>query len=421
MKDFVIVGGGLIGIATLFELARRGVPATLVEAGPELAAESSFANGGMLTPSMSDPWNSPGVGAHLLRSLFDPYAAMKLRPAAAPGLARWGLEFLRNSSPGRHERSAQANYRLSAYSARATREIARAFDIAFDCGERGTLKIFPSTAAMAGPLALARSLEREGLAFEALDRAGVVAAEPALVAAADRIAGGIHYPGDRCGDSRNFALALADRARALGCAIRLGARVERFERDGGRVTGVALAGGGFIAGDVVLAAGVASPALARGLGFRLPIRPAKGYSLTLDASGLEDEAPRLAVIDEEMHAAVVPLGRRLRLVGTAEFAGPDKTVRPERIENLFRLLERVFPELARRVDRHTEKPWAGLRPMSADGRPYVGAAPVPGLWLNCGHGHLGWTMAAGSARALAGLVCGETPEIDLAPFAWSRR
>lgn len=421
MRETIIIGGGLIGIATLYELARRGAPARLLEAESELASVTSFANGGMLTPSMSDPWNSPGVGGHLMTSLFDPFAGMKLRLSAAPGSALWGLEFLRNSFPERHRVSTRANFSLADYSAKATLALARELDLEFDLSTTGTLKIFPDLQSMEAPLALSRMLEPSGLAFEPLDTAGVVGVEPRLAPVRALIAGGIHYPADRCGDARRFALGLAAKARALGADIRLRAVVAELLRDGDRVRGVRLAGGETLEGDVVVAAGLTSVLIARRVGLRLPIRPAKGYSLTLDTADLGDLGPGIAVIDEAMHAGVVPLGGRLRLVGTAEFAGEDRAIRPERIETLFRLLERIFPDVARRISRRTEQPWTGLRPMSADGRPFIGAGPLRGLWLNCGHGHLGWTMAVGSARALASLICGDRTEIDLSPFAWPRR
>lgn len=421
MKKTIVIGGGIIGVATLHELAVRGVEAVLLEAESELATGASYANGGMMTPSMPDPWNSPGVWRHLVASVFDPYAPMKLRLSAAPGLARWGLEFLRNSSSARHLASSAANFVLASYSAAATREIADLYGFDFDRSTTGTLKIFSSTNANAGPLALARRLEPLGLRFVELDRQGVIEKEPRLRPVAETITGGIQYPDDFCGDSRIFTLALAEAAKAKGGVICVGERVESLIRDGHRVTGVKLASGESLVGDVVLAAGLSSVKFASQCGLRLPLRPAKGYSLTIDVSEARANVPEIAVIDDAMHAAVVPLGRRIRLVGTAEFAGDDSTIRPARIDNLFRLLERTFPDLARGLDRRMGKAWAGLRPMSVDGRPFIGPAPSAGLWFNCGHGHLGWTMAAGSARLLASLMSGEVPRIDSAPYQFGEK
>lgn len=417
----LVVGGGLIGVATLYELASRGVTATLLEAREELGLETSFANGGMLTPSMPDPWNSPGVGGHLFASLFDPASAMKLRWRAVPGLAFWGLEFLRNSLPARHVRSTLANYALAAFSTECTDVIRKTLRLEYDDCDAGTMKVFESKEAMASSVRLARHLEPLGLEFTVLDRAGAIDKEPRLAESANRLAGALYFPNDRLGDARKFVLGLARKAIDSGGKVRTGATVARLVRKGEAVIGVELSTGERLEGDVILAAGVSAPMLARQVNIRLPIKPAKGYSLTIDAAELGPDLPKLAVIDDAMHAAVVPLGSRLRLVGTAEFAGVDAVVRTDRIENLFAMFGRLYPSLAAQADRSTEMAWAGLRPMSADGRPFIGPSPLKGLWLNCGHGHLGWTKAIGSARLLADQMLAVQPPIDPAPFSFERR
>lgn len=413
--DTLIIGGGLAGTATFFELARRGLAPVLVEAHDDLALGASHANGAMLTPSMSDPWNGPGVGRQLAASLFDPASAMRLHIGQLPALARWGLEFLRNSTPARHWFSTEANFLLSACSLAATREVAAMLDLDIGQSPAGTLKIFETAAAMKGPLEIAQRLGPLGLQVELLDAAGAVAIEPALAHVAGRIAGALRYPGDAVGDARRFTLALGAAGRQAGGTLRLGERIEQLRAID---TGFAVLTdrGSIRTRQLVLAAGTATPRLARWLGVRLPIRPAKGYSLTWRLPpGLK--GPRTAVIDDAMHAAVVPLGDRLRAVGTAEFAGEDGRVDPRRLDNLARLLARLYPKIAPGLERATADGWAGLRPMSADGRPFIGQAPVPGLWINAGHGHLGWTKALGSARLLADLVAGTPPALDPRPFA----
>ncbi|MBY0396948.1 MAG: FAD-dependent oxidoreductase, partial [Thermoleophilia bacterium] len=187
--DILVIGGGLAGTASFFELARRGRTPVLVEAAEDLALGASFANGAMLTPSMSDPWNGPGVGRQLVASLFDPTAAMKLHIGQVPALARWGVGFLANSTPARHWLATEANFRLARYSLARSLEVAAMLDIALDESPAGSLKIFESEAAMAGPLALGRRLAEQGLALEVLDAACAVAVEPALAPIAGRIAG----------------------------------------------------------------------------------------------------------------------------------------------------------------------------------------------------------------------------------------
>lgn len=414
----VIIGGGLAGAATFFELARRGLDPVLIEADDDLAMGASHANGAMLTPSMSDPWNGPGVGRQLAASLFDPRSAMKLHLSQVPALARWGIEFLANSTPRRHWLATEANFRLARYSLEGAREVAQMLDLALGESPAGSLKIFESAAAMAGPLALGRRLADAGLAFEVLDAAGAVAVEPALAPVAGRIAGAIRYPGDAVGDARRFTLALGAAGRQAGGDLRLGEPVRALAAEDGGFR-LRTERGELHARQVVLAAGIATPRLARRFRLRLPIRPAKGYSLTYRLpEGLA--GPRTAIVDDAMHAAVVPLGDRLRAVGTAEFAGEDRRLDPRRLDNLAALLARLYPQLAPALDPAQAEGWAGLRPMSADGRPFVGAAPQPGLWINAGHGHLGWTLAVGSARLLADLMTGAAPAIDPAPYALGR-
>lgn len=416
---FVVIGGGLAGVTTGVELSTRGLRVTLLEADAELGNGASHANGGILSVTRPEPWNAPGVFRHLASSLFDPRSSMKLRLRAVPGLGLWGLDFLRHSAAVRHRHATLVNYRLAVHSMAVLEHWRTTFDLEFDAARRGCLDLFPDEASLAGGEALVDALRAEGARIELLDRAGTLAVEPALAAARDRFACALYYPDDGVGDARRFLLALAAVGQQHGMQIRTRTRVDRLLVERGRVVGIEAAGER-IAGSVVLAAGIDAPALARRAGLSLPIRPAKGYSVTIDAAPFGDAAPKLPVIDEAMHAGVSPLGDRLRLVGTAEFTGRDTRIRAERIDNLFALLERLFPEHAPRIDRGSAVPWAGLRPMTADGVPIVGASGMDGLWLNCGHGPLGWTLGPGSSRLLADLIERRTPAIDAASYSPER-
>jgi D-amino-acid dehydrogenase len=279
------------------------------------------------------------------------------------------------------------------------------------------MKIFASEAAMARPLKLSNL--QDGLAFQVLDADGAVGVEPALSAVKSRIACALYYPNDAVGDARLYVERIAAVARQAKGEVRLNRSVSaiRPSADG---FSVECGEERLSARRVVLAAGNRTPALARKLGVRLPIKPAKGYSLTYALPpGLA--APRIPVVDDAMHAAVVPLEGRIRVAGTAEFAGESRTLDPQRVENLALLLSRLYPDLAPQLDRRSAFGWTGLRPMSADGRPFIGETDRPGLWVNAGHGHLGWTMAAGSARLLADLMHGQPPAIDPTPYAPNRR
>ncbi len=420
-NNVIIIGGGLIGTATLYELASRNVSAILIEAREEIAMETSFANGGMISPSAADPWNSPGVGRHLLASLFDPASGMKLHAHMMPQLVPWGLKFLRHSLPEAHRRSTLANYALAAYSAARIESLRTELGLKFEDAPSGTMKIFATEKAMKGPLQLARELESFGLEFERLDAAGAIEAEPQLHRTQDKIGGALYFPSDGTGDARKFALALTERTRAMGVEIRTSTRAQQLLLEEGEIKGVVLDTGEKLSGSVVLAAGIEASDLARHVGLQLPIKPAKGYSVTFGAAPLGNEAPRLPIIDDAMHTAIVPIGDRLRVVGMAEFAGRDKRLDPARLNALNSVLERIYPHLVDRLDLSSGVPWTGLRPMSADGRPFIGPSPIPGLWLNCGHGHLGFTKAAGSAHLLVDQMLGQTPEIDPTPYSYQDR
>jgi len=414
--DTIVIGGGLIGVAIANELAMRGQTVELLEAREGIALETSYANGGLMTPSMTDPWNSPGVINHLLASLFDPNSAMKVRISALPSLLTWGIKFLRSSRAAPHWNATLANYALASYSIRVTRELRERLSLQYEVSTVGTLKVFRSRVAMEGPVAIARKLAEHGLRYRLLDREATLDLESQLAPIGNHIIGSLHFPDDEVGDARLFCLALVQKFLNAGGKVRAGTSVERIETGRSGLLGIRANGALVKCQRVVVAAGNSSARLCRPLGISLPIRPAKGYSLTLYSPDDRAVWPHIAVVDDAMHAAVVPLGSRLRIVGTAEFAGDDYVVRPERVDNLLHLLEALYPRVAASVDRRSVQTWTGLRPMSADGVPFVGATHVRGVYLNAGHGHLGWTLAAGSARLLADLMLGVPPEIDSRPY-----
>ncbi|MEQ8836905.1 MAG: FAD-dependent oxidoreductase, partial [Lacipirellulaceae bacterium] len=333
-----------------------------------------------------------------------------------PGLSIWGLQFLRNASKDRHRAATQANYLLSAYSKYLMDELRGRLDLDYDSSSLGTMKVFPTEEAMGRPIAIAEMLKSLGLRFEILDREETIKVEPQLGNVKEKIAGALRFPDDGSGDAHLFALAIAQQAVAAGGEIRTGVSVRRLLADGARITGVETAEGPIQGSRVILANGVFAPQLALSVGVRLPIKPAKGYSATLDMTGFK-EVPKVPIIDDAMHAAVVPLGTRLRFAGTAEFTGYDTQIRQDRVDNLFGLFERLYPDLAVKVDRNQMQGWAGLRPISADGKAFIGESRIEGLWINAGHGHLGWTMAVGSAALLVDLMSCERPRVDVMPFS----
>ena len=409
----IIIGGGLAGVASFYELSARDRPCLLLDSESAVAQGASFANGGGLHPSLPDPWNNPGIGRHLFTSLFRPDAAMKLHISQVPNLLGWGASFIRHSRRTAYEAITRANFELAEYSTRQTQALQQFLNLDYDSAAPGTLKLLRGTRDRDEALRLADMLADKGLAYEELNRAEMLACEPSLRDAPDLI-GALRFAGDGIGDARRFCEGLAAAAIARGGEMRLNSKVTHLLVENGKVCGVRL-GDEEIRGIVVLAAGVSAARLARPLGLNLPIRPAKGYSLTLDASGQAD-SPKHLLVDPTPHIGITPLGSRLRILGMAEFSGFDRQIDPKRLAQLRRFFTDLLPQLAEKLDWEKAEGWTGLRPMSADGRPFIGQSGIDGLWLNCGHGHLGWTKAVGSARILADAMTGREAEINAAPF-----
>ncbi|MCH2186607.1 FAD-dependent oxidoreductase, partial [Myxococcota bacterium] len=246
-----------------------------------------------------------------------------------------------------------------------------------------------------------------------------VALEPALAAAAPSLAGAIHHPPDAHGDAHLFCCGLERALRASGVEFDYDTHVTGWVRAGHKVAALETESRLIEADAFVLAAGSHSVELARKLGIQIPVRPAKGYSITLELDS-ESEHPRMPVIDESLRIALTPLGQRLRAAGTAEFAGYDTQLSESRIQNLLDMLESVYPRCAKTAHQKSMTPWCGLRPVSADGVPVLGSTATPNLFLNTGHGPLGWTLAAGSARMLADLMSGHRPELAPEPYSLDR-
>lgn len=414
--QILIVGGGLIGLATAHALLERGESVHVLEALPQLGQGTSFANGGLITPSMAEPWNAPGASRHFAASLMDPAAPMKLRPLALPGLLRWGLRFLRHSTPKRYRRATEASFRLAMLSVRETRSWRERLNLAYDGRASGSLSLFRSGSSMQEQLEMSQHLQPLGLRFAKLDAGGTITIEPMLADIADEIVGALHFPDDEVGDSHALCRALGESIVARGGTIDPQRRVSRIFVRARRVQGIEADGARVPVERVIVAAGVGSVRLLQSAGVRISVAPAKGYSLTVDFSG-RAVLPSLPVSDRIRHVVLTPLGRRLRIAGTAEFTGEDLRMRPERIAPLAEALRELYPRLAREVDPHTGIPWTGLRPVSADGLPFIGPTRVAGLYVNAGHGALGLTLAAGSATLLADLLHGAPPAVDPAPYS----
>ena len=414
----VVLGGGLLGITTAFYHAREGHAVTVVES-ESVASGASHANGGMLTPSMADPWNSPGVFKTLLISLFDPESAMKLRIKAIPSLSLWGLRFLRNSRPSNFQKSTLSNWALADLSMKEMQALRDDIDLNYDQDFVGTMKVFRNQEGLDHAISVAELLGDDRVNYRVLEPADAVDLEPALADVVDQLVGAIAYPDDESGDAQKFCNCIADELSRLGAEVHTGVTARDLVVRSGSVHAVTTSEGEIDADNVVVAMGPYSTNLLRRHGIYLSIKPVKGYSVTFDASGVSG-APRIPVVDDAMHAAVVPIAARLRTVGTAEFTGYDDRLSPARVENLRKLLGYLYPSIESQVDTGAGTAWAGFRPTSSDGLPYIGATVIRNLYVNTGHGHLGWSMAAGSSRLLTDLITGSEPSIDPEPYKFNR-
>lgn len=414
--DTIVIGGGLAGITTLYSLAKRGRKVLLVERSDEIATGASYANGGMLTSSMADPWNGPGVARHLAASLFGLNAAMKLHWHVIPSHLSWGIEFLRKSTKAEFRGNMLANFSLAQFSVQKTEALADDIGCSSVIQRKGALKLFSDRTYLSVQRDNALSLSDVGLQFQELNPEQVLDIEPSVEAVSAGLAGALYFPDDRAGDARIFCLKLALAAQKVGGEIRTNIAVGSLIIDKNRVVGVETSKGKMFAKNIIVCAGVDSAILTRNCPFSLPIKPAKGYSLTLDMQRWNSR-PTVPIVDDENHLAITPLGDTLRIVGIAEFVGNDLSIEQARIDYLLKLFGRIYPDLAAQTDIRSVLPWAGLRPMSADGKPFIGRTSVDGLWLNTGHGHLGWTMAVGSALLLDAMVAGNDPPIDPTSFS----
>lgn len=413
----LIIGSGLLGTTSAYFLSRRGWEVTVLDRRDGPGQETSFANGSLLTPSMPEPWNAPGSWRMLLASLGRSDSPLKLRMKALPHLGGWGAGFLRNSTAERYRRNTVKNLKLALHSMEVLGLLRQQTGIEYGCALRGSLRVIRNPAALERALAWADLLRPEGLTCRPLTPDEIVSMEPALAPIGRQLAGGIHYPVDETGNAYKFCVGLADHARRGGVEFRFRTPVTGIEVRQGAIAAVLSGGTRFTADRYVLAAGSYSPLLLKQLGLGLPVRPAKGYSITFEGPRL-DPPFRQPIADDDFHAVVVPLESAIRVAGTAEFTGYDLSLTESRIQNLLKLVRQVLP--AGGFERSQARPWCGLRPMSVDGVPIIGPTPIGNLWLNTGHGHLGWTLAAGSGQLLSDLMAGGSPGVNPGDYALAR-
>lgn len=411
----LVLGAGVVGTASAWYLAASGHEVVVVDRQPVAGNETSFANGGQISVSHAEPWANPHVLPQVIRWLGREDAPLLWRWRADPAQVAWGLRFLNECRPGRTRRNIAAIVALALYSRGCLQALRRELGLEYDHLERGILHLYTDPRAFALAMDAARTMREFGLDREPVSAARCIEIEPALVGARQLLAGGHYTPSDESGDAHKFTRALARRAVAQGVEFRLDSTVDRITASGGGIAGVVVsgpAGSQLLTADAYVAAlGSYTPVLLRPLGVRLPLIPAKGYSATVPLSAAA-AAPTVSLTDDEHRLVFSRLGDRLRIAGTAEFNGYNLDLNPVRCAALLRRARQLFPDLETAGEPRF---WCGLRPSTPSNVPCIGRTRYPGLWLNTGHGTLGWTMACGSAAALADLIGGRRPKPDF-PF-----
>ena len=403
----VILGSGVVGVTSAYYLARAGFQVTVIDRQPGPGLETSFANAGQISPGYSTPWAAPGIPLKALKWLAQRDAPLSIRTDGTLWQLQWMSLLLRNCTLKRYLVNKERMVRLAEYSRDCLRELRMQTGIIYEERTLGTLQIFRTQQQLDAASKDIAVLARHDVPYQLLDPNDCARVEPALAAVGRKLAGGLHLPGDETGDCTLFTSRLAEAAQALGVNFRYSLPVTGLISERDRIIGV-MAGAEHITGDhYVVALGSYSRDILRQIGLNIPVYPVKGYSLTVPITD-ESAAPVSTVLDETYKIAITRFEQRIRIGGMAELAGFDLTLNPRR----QRTLEMVFNDLfAHSGDLSRASFWTGMRPMTPDGTPIIGASRHTNLWLNTGHGTLGWTMACGSAQILTDLIAQRVPDI----------
>ena len=412
----LVLGGGVIGVTTAYYLARAGHEVEVVDRQPGPALETSHANAGEVSPGYSAPWAGPGIPLKAIKWLLMKHSPLVVRPQLDPAMWRFMLAMLANCTERAYALNKSRMVPIAEYSRDCMKALRAETGIAYDERTQGTLQLFRTQAQLDGIAKDVEILKQYGVPFEVLDRAGFCRVEPALRLTQQKFVGALRLPGDETGDCFLFTTRLAEMAGKLGVRFRWETAIDGLQAAGGRIVGVRTSAGELRADAVVLALGSYSTALLAPLGIRIPVYPVKGYSITVPITDAA-AAPESTIMDETHKVAVTRLGDRIRVGGTAELSGFDTALRASRRRTLEHVVSDLFP---RGGDVAQASFWSGLRPMTPDGTPIVGATPYANLYLGTGHGTLGWTMAAGTGRVLADVISGRTPEIALDGLTMAR-
>ena len=405
----LVLGAGIVGITTAYELNRDGFDVTVIDREAEPASFTSYANAGLFAPAHAYAWSSPAAPGILLRSLWRGDQALRIKLNTDKKFWRWMWRFWNECTAERAARNTVRKVRLCNYSQAVFHDTLARTGVKYDGRKGGLLYLYRSEAALAAASVKAKILIDNGCRIETLDRDGVAKIDPALAPVRTSFAGALFAPDDESGDCRLFARNMGEWLKGQGVNFKFGTTIKGFETEGGRIAAVITDAGPETADAIVLCLGVYSPHLARPLGHDLPIYPVKGYAITAPVAD-RNNPPSIGGVDEEALVAYAPYGDRIRVTATAEFSGYGREHRPEDFTTMLATMKALFPDGA---DWSKAEYWAGLRPMTPEGTPILGRSGMSNLWFNTGQGHMGWTMSHGAARITADLIGGKPPGISL--------
>ena len=411
----MILGSGVIGVTSAYYLARAGHQVSVLDRQPAAGLETSYANAGQISPGYASPWAAPGVPLKAIKWLLTKHAPLAVRPDGSLLQLQWMWQMLRNCNSERYEINKERMVRLAEYSRDCLKQLRADTGISYEDRQQGTLQVFRNQQQLDAALRDIDVLRHSGVAFELIPRYLLARVEPALANVSDKLTGALYLPHDETGDCHLFTQLLALEAEKLGVIFRYGVNIEGLESVGNKIASVVCDGVRLQADRYVMALGSYSTSLLKGI-VNIPVYPVKGYSITAPIINAE-RAPVSTVLDETYKVALTRFDHRIRIGGMAEVVGFDKTLKIKRRRTLEMVVNDLFPGA---IDDTQATFWTGLRPMTPDGTPLVGATPIDNLYLNTGHGTLGWTMACGSAQLLADMISGRNPQIRHEDLSVSR-
>ena len=402
----LIIGGGVVGVTSAWYLAAAGHDVTVLEKQPDVAMETSAGNAGQISPGYAAPWAAPGIPLKAIKWMFQKHAPLAIKPDGSRFQLSWMWSMLQNCTLEHYQENKARMVRIAEYSRDSLRALRKETGIVYEGRQGGTLQLFRTAQQFDSAAKDIAVLKDAGVPFNLLESHQLTTVEPGLKNSLDKLTGGLQLPNDETGDCKLFTQRLAQLAEQANVKFLYNQNVERLIVDNNRITSVVANGSQLSADAILVTAGSWSTSLLKGL-VDIPVYPLKGYSITLPITD-ETCAPVSTVLDETYKVAVTRFDQRIRVGGMAEIVGFNRKLPAARRETLEMVINDLYPNSASLAEAHY---WTGLRPMTPDGTPIVGRTPITNLYLNTGHGTLGWTMACGSGRLIADIISGRTPDI----------